>query len=357
MNRQLLSPFLIFMLVLFFSTSFGQRSVSKKYPSVFWEISGNGLKKPSYLFGTMHVSSKLAFHLNDSFYNAIQSVDAVALELNTDTWQQYMVNLNQVKENYNRYIQPAGNDYLNENSFRIKKYEEELKTALSTQPAVVNNLLYRSYKTKEDFEEDTFLDLYIYQTGKKSGKRSTGVENYFETEKLILEAYADMANEKVKKNIDTDGESMRDIGEKIQDAYKRGDLDLMDSLTVLTERSPAFNEKFLYKRNEIQAASIDTILKKSSLFVGVGAAHLPGKRGVIELLRKMGYTLRPIIMANRDALKKEDIDKIKDPENWILQKKVQYAPVILTPDEPAKAEIRLFYFWKKGWEKRDSYTK
>ncbi|MBC7933774.1 MAG: hypothetical protein H7Y86_00250 [Rhizobacter sp.] len=50
-------------------------------------------------------------------------------------------------------------------------------------------------------------------------------------------------------------------------------------------------------------------------------------------------------------LKQEDIDKIKDPENWILQRKVYYAPVILTPDEPAKAEIRLFYFWKEGWKR------
>lgn len=45
---------------------------------------------------------------------------------------------------------------------------------------------------------------------------------------------------------------------------------------------------------------------------------------------------------------KEDIDKIKDPENWILQKKVQYAAVIETPDENAKAEIRIFYFWPPG---------
>ncbi len=43
-----------------------------------------------------------------------------------------------------------------------------------------------------------------------------------------------------------------------------------------------------------------------------------------------------------------DIDKVKDPENWILQKKVKYADVIETPDVPAKAEIRLFYFWKDG---------
>ena len=45
----------------------------------------------------------------------------------------------------------------------------------------------------------------------------------------------------------------------------------------------------------------------------------------------------------------DDIDAVKDPENWILQKKVKYADVIKTPDEPAKAEIRLFYFWKHGW--------
>jgi len=44
-----------------------------------------------------------------------------------------------------------------------------------------------------------------------------------------------------------------------------------------------------------------------------------------------------------------DIENVKDPENWILQRKVKYADVIETPDVPAKAEIRLFYFWKDGW--------
>lgn len=46
-----------------------------------------------------------------------------------------------------------------------------------------------------------------------------------------------------------------------------------------------------------------------------------------------------------------DIEAVKDPENWILQKKVKYADVIETPDEPAKAEIRLFFFWKKDWKR------
>ena len=44
----------------------------------------------------------------------------------------------------------------------------------------------------------------------------------------------------------------------------------------------------------------------------------------------------------------EDINSVKDPENWILQKKVKYADVIETPDVPAKAEIRMMYLWKEG---------
>ncbi|MGB4845254.1 MAG: TraB/GumN family protein [Ferruginibacter sp.] len=290
-----------------------------KYPSLLWEITGNGLNQPSYLFGTMHVSSKLVFHLSDSFYLALKSVDAVALELNPDTWQGEMVEMNKLKENYSDFIRTHRGDYINENSFRISKYDDELKAALSSEPTIVNSLLYRSYKEKEDFEEDTFLDLYIYQTGKKLGKRATGVENYFETEKIVMEAYADMAKEKRRKSYDNDGVSRYDILEKTQDAYRRGDLDMMDSLDRMMDRSEAFMEKFLFKRNEIQANSIDTIIKKSSLFVGVGAAHLPGPRGIIELLRNMGYTMRPILMTDRDAEQKEAIDKMKVPVSFNTQ--------------------------------------
>ena len=45
---------------------------------------------------------------------------------------------------------------------------------------------------------------------------------------------------------------------------------------------------------------------------------------------------------------RDDIDRVKDPENWILQRKVKYADVIITPGAPAKAEMRIFYFWKDG---------
>ena len=65
------------------------------------------------------------------------------------------------------------------------------------------------------------------------------------------------------------------------------------------------------------------------------------------------YVLKPLFsfagMGVVIDVTQADIDEVKDPENWILQKKVQYADVIETLDVPAKAEIRLFYFWKEGW--------
>ena len=278
-----------------------------------WEITGKHLAKPSYLFGTMHVSNKMVFHLSDSFYLAMRNCDVVSLELNPQTWQPEMYRMEQAQKNIRKYTVNNSNNYLNEKSFSLEDYEDKLKKALNEEPTQVNGLLYRSFVPQADFEENTYLDLYIYQTGRKLGKKAAGVEDFFETEKLVMEAYQDMAKEKKKKRIDTGDESYYEIEKKIKNAYRKGDLDLMDSLQKLTYTSDAFMEKFLYKRNEIQANSIDSIIKRQSLFVGVGAAHLPNERGVIELLRKKGYTLRPVKMADRDAIQKEKIDKLKVP--------------------------------------------
>lgn len=294
---------------------FSQKQNEPKYPSVFWEITGNGLKQPSYLFGTMHVSKKLAFHLSDSFYTAMQRCDMVALELNPFFWQRDMMKMEEAQLSMTAFYGAQVDSYLREVSFSIRKFDDNLKNALAEEPSIINGLLYRTFMPQADFEENTYLDLYIYQTGRKLGKKAGGVEDYYQTQQIVMDAYKDMAKERSKNKAPgyDEQEPYYDIQTKIEEAYKRGNLDLMDSLQKKTETSVAFNEKFLYLRNEIQANSIDTILKKNSLFVGVGAAHLPGSRGIIELLRKKGYILRPIFMPDRDATKKDETDKIKVP--------------------------------------------
>ena len=299
----------------------------KKYPSLFWEISGNGLSRPSYLFGTMHVSSKLVFHLPDSFYLAIKNVDVVALETNPESWQEDLVKYDIDDNSYRRQLSYFWNnfkqmpdDYLNIRTLQFGRYEKQIEAALYSRPSTINNLLYRNYSEySSDFEENTYLDMYIYQVGKKMRKQVAGVEKYDESMKLMMEAYRDAAKEKNRKQRSYDSDENYSA-DKLQEAYRSGNLDLLDSINRLNSFSEAFDEKFLYSRNLLQANSIDSILRaRSALFVGVGAAHLPGNRGVIEILRRMGYKLRPIFMGERDSNEKDKVEKLRVPVSFNAQ--------------------------------------
>ena len=292
---------------------------SKKYPSLLWEITGKGLKKPSYLIGTMHVSNKMAFNLPDSFYIAVRNAQVVALETNPETWQDDMdkYDMSGGYPAYNRYSSyySMPNEYFTINSLKFYKYDSKIQRSLHSNSSTINNLLYRTYGNEtSDFEEDTYLDMYIYQCGKKWGKKVTGVEHYGESMKLMAEAYRDAAKDKNRKE-----RSYGDIDEdyaadKLQEAYRNGNLDLLDSINKYNSFSKAFDEKFLYRRNDIQANSIDSIIASgSSLFVGVGAAHLPGERGVIEILRRKGYKLRPVKMGERASKEKDGVEKLRVP--------------------------------------------
>ena len=296
-------------------SAFGAQAQDKEksYKSLLWEITGNGLKKPSYLFGTMHISNKMVFHLSDSFYAAIRNADVVAIELNPEQWQSEIPRINKQGNVYKYYNATYYTDYLKESSFAEGDFLSLLRESLRFEPALNDALLYRNESRMDNFQEDTYLDLYIYQTGKKLGKQTAGVETFLGAQRMMMEAVVDAAAEKDKKRPDLDGVPYQELNQSLQDAYRRGDLDVLDSINKITEYAQSFTEKFLYKRNEIQAASMDSIMKQQSLFVGVGAAHLPGKRGVIEILRKKGYTLRPVYMQDRDATQKKYIDTLNVP--------------------------------------------
>lgn len=321
-----IATIMLFLVSVLSANSQQGKKTEKKYQGLLWEITGNGLTKPSYLFGTMHVSNKLAFHLADSFYTAIKSVDVVALETNPANWQDDYSKPNMF-DGRNSYgleslagkMMDMPTDYFHQNTFAISRYENKIKQAMAMEPAMINGMLYRTYQYSADFEEDTYLDMYIFQTGSKLGKKMTGVEDFEQSEKLVAEAYKDAAKER-KNRKSEDEEEEYSYADNIknpmtlEDAYRKGDLDMLDSLEMRQFKSKAFLEKFLFKRNEIQAGNIDSIIKsKTSLFVGVGSAHLPGKRGVIELLRAMGYKLRPVKMGERDSKQKEAIDKTRVP--------------------------------------------
>jgi uncharacterized protein YbaP (TraB family) len=297
----LFSPFLFF------------SQTSKKYPTLLWKITGNGLKKPSYLYGTMHVSNRVAYHLSEQFFDALKSVDVVGLETNPGEWLANMEKtgeLSQVNQFSNPYLY---NPNFYKSSFNISFPDKRmLQGILSYDPDIINGLLYRHNRSKENFEENTYIDLFIFQSASKLNKQVISLEDFVQSEiKARLSALPDDVEDE-EENYGK-YKDYYSTAQKIEDAYRDGNLDMLDSLSKLT--SSKNTQKYLINdRNVFFVNTIDSVLKTKSLFSGVGAAHLPGEEGVIELLRKKGYTLEPLIPKNskKSAEEKDELDmKIK----------------------------------------------
>jgi len=298
----------------------------KKYPSLLWEISGNGLTEPSYLYGTMHVSRKLAFNLSDTFFIAINRCDMVALELNVDEWVEsyYEMEQSELKQEFISYYKTPSSFY--KVAFQLGIPENDmLKQLLKSKPYFINSMLYRNSESRSDFEEDTYLDLFIFQSGKKLNKKITGLED-FKTSLMMVkkssksETLSEDEKEKKKEERELKRLLLRDLtdgksfGEALENAYRRGDLDMIDSLDNLYYDNPNYHKFMLHDRNTIMADNMDSLMKKYKLFTGVGAAHLPGEKGVIEQLRKKGYKVRPVVFSNKNGNDgKTKIDAIRYP--------------------------------------------
>lgn len=290
----------------------------KKYPSLLWEITGNGLSKPSYLYGTMHVSSKLAYHLSDSFFVAISNVNTVGLESNPDQWLKNMKDIGLLEQlnNPNTY----NNADFYKDAFKLempnnKKYRD----ILSNDPDIINNLLYRNNSNKNDHEESTYIDLFIYKAGSKLNKTIVSLEDFKTSLVMATKGTTPGLNENSYEN------KMKidyiKVQNQINDAYRSGDLDAIDSLSQLTYTTKNTQKYLIEDRNTILAHNIDSVCRTGSLFAGIGAAHLPGKNGVIEMLIKMGYKVRPVsnVATKKGTKQKEKIEAIV--KKWTANKK------------------------------------
>ncbi len=291
---------IVFLLVLICSISFGQQ---KKYQSLLWEISGNGLEKNSYVYGSMHVSEKVSYHLSDAFFKHLLEADFVANESEPSSWSDLYDLFN-------------NESYINQNKFYKEFYlypfqKQQLNDLFESRNYTMDNLLFRTNEYNQDFQEETYLDMFIYQTGRKYNKKTVGLEDAKKSLVLIMNIdYSDskISDENTQKVVKILKNKSFDAA--LMDYYREKDLDMMDSLLTLVSPE-AYLDAMLYKRNIIMTQSIDSIAKKGSLFAAIGAAHLPGKKGVIELLRQKGYTVKPVFDQYTDKGKntKKQIDE------------------------------------------------
>lgn len=274
----------------------------QQYQSLLWKITGNGLEKPSYLYGTMHVSKKVAFRLDDVFYKALNESECIALESDPTTWPgfNYEMMLSQMAA-YNNY----NNDFYT-NLFKLTHPEEmTIRGSVRMDNNAVNAYLYRKSSASDNFEEETYLDMFIFQAGKKNNKAIYALEDLEESRYLTTKA-AYNAN---KKELDPWVQKLyaKENAYLIQEnLYRDRNLDLLDSIGsgVNTE---FYRENMLYIRNENMVVSLEKLMPTKSVFAGVGAAHLPGEQGMINMLRQRGYKVQSLTSEQTDYSKTEKI--------------------------------------------------
>jgi len=278
---------LLYLALFSFLISFSQ----EKQKSLLWEISGNGLEKPSYIYGTMHVSKKVAFRLDDVFFEALENSESIALESDPSTWLEHNYEtLSLVPQNFSS----GYNKSFYSSLFKMKPPEElVIRRIIRSDNNMINGYLYRKQSDLDNFEEETYLDMFIYQAGKKKNKPIISLEDLEEAQYLTSKA----SKNAYKKNPDP---WLAELYEKEnpyllqENTYRERNLDRLDSIGHASN-TEFFREHMLYKRNSNMVSVLDSVSRKKSVFAGVGAAHLPGKKGMLNLLREKGYTVKPLL--------------------------------------------------------------
>lgn len=274
---------------------------AQKTNSLLWEISGNGLTKKSYLYGTMHVSEKVSYHLSDAFFKHLLEADIVSNESDPETWQDISES---TMDNY--YDQYRNVNYKFYSLFYLRPMDKEMLKYIFSGASYSSHIMSLSNYDEQsaNFQENNVLDMFIYQTGRKYKKRIVGLENA----RKSMEMYYSVTGKDARPKEENRALAMkimknRPLNEAMKDFYREKDIVMLDSLSKLTS-SEKSHEAMIVKRNIIMTKSIDSLAHTGSVFAAVGAAHLAGKQGIIELLRAKGFVLSPVIDSLTDVGKK-----------------------------------------------------
>jgi uncharacterized protein YbaP (TraB family) len=275
-------------IILFVKFSFGQPETRPNY-KLLWKISGNGLKKPSYLFGTMHVQDNKAFDFSDSVLLKIDACEAFALEIHPDSVMKELLSklvTGGARENKLRQDLPEG-DYNYLDSLMKERTGRSIKSFNSYME--INSFLTEQYGQKD---KETFLDSWLYNIAQNQDKYILGLESV--TDQMnVLENNFEGTYEELKEFLGSSYEEGRKKYQRMLDIYYGGDIEEIDKYMRKNSGSD-FYEAVVTKRNVAMANGIDRAVQARTTFFAVGAGHLAGSDGIIQLLKKKGYEVTPV---------------------------------------------------------------
>ena len=259
---------------------------------LFWKVTGNGLEKESYILGTMHDAPVSMIDEISGLNDAIQNCDVAIGEVdkNDQGSQIDMMELMVPPDStLDKLLSPE--DYHIVEKVVNKRLESTgvtMDQLLMFRPGLIRIIALDtdlSALSDSDSKEMLF-DLAILDRAAAAGHPTMGLETKTEhVEWLIKAPLKDQARWLLSmcKNYDNQ--------EGLDDAYIRQDATVTFESRVTDE---GYRDFFVNQRNRNWAEKLDKLMPEKSCLVCVGAAHLSGEKGLLQLLRDLGYTVEPM---------------------------------------------------------------
>jgi uncharacterized protein YbaP (TraB family) len=279
--------FKISALLLTISTAFSQQD-----KSLLYEISGNELTKSSYIFGTFHIMCAEDYMISEIMKQKFTTTEQIVLELDMDD-PQMMVQMQQqifMKDGKSLKDLLPKEDYDEVGNYFIDSLKMPFQVLDKVKPFALISMLYPKILgcPIQSFEMD-FVKL-----GKDENKEILGLETVAD-QMRVFDAipYQKQADDLVKVIQDIDNSKAE--FDKLVITYKTEDIDAIAKMIAEDNNGYApYTDVLLNDRNENWIAKMTDLIKEKSTFFAVGAGHLGGKKGVINLLREAGYAVTAV---------------------------------------------------------------
>lgn len=265
-------------------------SQKAKTNSLLWKIEGNGLQKPSYLFGTHHMLCEGDYNMPQKVKDAMNSTEQSYLEINLAA-----PNLAEETKKYIANAQPLSTMVSKEDAHYVDsllqaKLKTNLKKVENLKPLVILNALLQSSLPCKIAS----IESEVIKAAKASNKEIKGLssieEQYSFLDKIFrpkdFVPYLKMWSD----------EELKKLMAKLKAAYLTEDVKKIDELmeTFYTADPEAYRN-LLPIRNHLWADRMPAIAKEKPTFFAIGSGHLQGKEGVIGLLQAKGFKVTPVI--------------------------------------------------------------
>jgi uncharacterized protein YbaP (TraB family) len=271
--------------------------------TLLWRITGNGLHKPSYLFGTMHMLCADDIELSDSLRTAIGRADQVYLELDMDNMFEMLGAMQNMKMRGDTTL----SDLLTKDEY--KKVKEHFNAKGGLMPfAMLEN--FKPLMTAAMLSEQQFatcdhmisMEQLIMKEAKNADIPLKGLETMNYQLSIFDKIPYKLQAKQLYQMITRTDKHEKDELTILTDAYRKQQLEKLEELTTKDDMGiQNFTDVLLYDRNKNWTEKMQSMMSKSAVVVAVGAGHLPGQKGVINLLRKAGYKVDPV---KNDMIKK-----------------------------------------------------